>query len=251
MYVNLVLSQLGGIHTMDARKLRTERWARGNHLNTFPESQKLKTLWPLFDPAGSVRFALRKGIAQRALHLLGELFKVDGYLSDGNLTAARKSLAMLVGENVGETVDAQSGGRLMDEALATIGSADKNRLACIAKKWATSLDDPESWSVAGEAAVATLYKEAERNQLSIKVKQEGAIVVGNTHFVHVNLDIFLSEGYRDLERYVEVVAVDQQIEWEQTGFVVVYTVDNIEVNVSVDANRVLPSARLEQALSGC
>jgi len=96
-----------------------------------------------------------------------------------------------------------------------------------------------------------VYKEAARNSLDVKVKQKGTIVVGNTHFVNVNLDVFLSSGYQDLERYVEVTEVEQSIEWEQEGFIVIYTVDDIDVNVSISAERALPSGGLDEALRAC
>jgi len=56
---------------------------------------------------------------------------------------------------------------------------------------------------------------------------------------------------KDLERYVEVVEIPQDLQWTQNGFIVVYTVDDIDVNISVSSEKSLASAGAERALSDC
>lgn len=247
LYVNVPFTQFGGISTFDAQDLRADMWTPGKHLEVFENGDKLKALWPLFDPGGTARYALRNGIAQRALGLLARLVGLDGL----DVGAMRAELQQLAKENATDISPDENTPSLRARAQAFFVDATPEQLSCVASHWQKDLDDPEAWSQTSEAAVATVYKETARNALNVNVKQDGWVVVGNTHFIHVNLDIFLSGGYERLERYVEIEQVEQNITWEQSGFVVVYTIDDIDVNVSVSAVRSLQSASLDQALNRC
>ncbi|MEM6787949.1 MAG: hypothetical protein AAF715_10570 [Myxococcota bacterium] len=255
LYVNVAFTQGGGIRTFDAHDLRADLWTPGEHLTGLPNGDRLQTVWPLFDPAGTARFALRNGIARRALGLLRRLTGLGDTTEEE--APLRAELRQLVHENVAAPASETDEQGEADEpplaarAEAFLDNADAEALRCVVRTWQDDLDDPETWSQAGEAAVATLHRESARNALNLDVKQSGTIVVGNTHFVHVDLDVFLSGGYERLERYVEVETIEQNITWEQEGFVVVYTVDDISVNVSVSAHRTVQSASLERALTRC
>ncbi len=255
LYINVPYDLFtgNGLTTFDARELR-EKWSTGEHLANMPMADLLEVLWPLFDPAGTTRFALRSGLAARALDLVGRLVDVGGKLAGRSLVdlaAIRGSLQTILRDSVSDTLTTADGDLLVDTLGSRLAAADEAQLSCVTQAWKDYLADPERWTAASEAAVATMYREAARNSLSVNVEQNGFVVVGNTHFVNVNLDVFLSSGYKDLERYVEVVEVPQDIQWTQNGFVVVYTVDDIDVNVSVSSEKSLATAGVERALGQC
>ena len=253
LYINVPFTQLGHIRPFDARELRSDKWTTGEHLARFPNAEGLQLLWPLFDPVGTVRHAQRKGVVSRALGLARNLIDLDGTINgqDFDLDGARNKLRNLITDNVSPTAKTRDDKLLVDEAAADVENADATRLKCLTDAWGRVLSDPERWNAADEAGAARVYKESVANSLSVKVKQRGKIVIGNTHIIRVDLSVFLSSGYKDVERFTEVVQVPQNIEVDQEGFVVVYTVDQVDVNVSVEVDRALPSAGLDEALRSC
>ncbi len=259
LYVNAAFSQFGGISTLDGRELRADLWSPGEHLNQFAAGDALKLVWPLLDPAGTVRSALRHGVAERVGDLVGKLADTlngedrEGGEDTGGNAHLLKSALMIsaIKEHVLDAPGPEGEPSLKDKALGLMASATDKQIGCVAEEWKAYVEEPQSWTSASEAGVAALYKEAARNSLDVKVKQSGLIVVGNTHFVNVNLDIFLSSGYEQLERYVEVVEVEQNIEWEQTGLIVVYTVDDIDISVNVSVNKTLQSAGFVESAGAC
>ncbi len=261
LYVNAAFSQFGGIDTLDGRELRADLWSPGEHLNQFAAGDALKLVWPILDPAGTVRSALRHGVAERVGDLVGKLADtLNGEDSEGGEDTgaggnAHLLKAVLMASAIKDHVIDEPGPEgepsLKDKALSLMASATDKQIGCVAEEWKAYVEAPETWTSASEAGVAALYKEAARNSLNVNVKQDGFIVVGNTHFVNVNLDIFLSSGYEQLERYVEVVEVEQNIEWEQTGFIVVYTVDDIDISVNVSVNKTLQSAGFVESAGAC
>ncbi|MCP4444228.1 MAG: hypothetical protein GY811_02635 [Myxococcales bacterium] len=254
-------SQFDGISTLDGRELRADLWSPGEHLNQFAAADALKLVWPLLDPAGTVRSSLRHGVAERVGDLVGKLADTLNGESEGggedtgeggNANILKAALiASAIQDHVIDTEGPDGEASLKDKALSLMAGATDKQIGCVAEQWKAYVEEPQTWTSASEAGVAALYKGAARNSFSVNVKQDGFIVVGNTHFVNVNLDIFLSSGYEQLERYVEIVEVEQTIEWEQTGFIVVYTVDDIDISVNVSVNKTLQSARFVESAGAC
>jgi len=71
--------------------------------------------------------------------------------------------------------------------------------------------------------------------------------VGNSHDVQVNVSAFLP-GNREFVRYVTMERVEHDVNVRQFGLVAVYTIDDIDVNLSVAADRGIETAGLEYAL---
>lgn len=254
LYIGLPFSQFGHISTFDARELRNDKWTVGEHLSQLPKAEFLQVVWPLLDPAGTARNAMRSGIAKRSVGLATKLAALKSGIAGGSIgaSAARNQLAGLMNGEVSPTLMGADGEQpLVNFASAQIESASTEQLACIADRWGQFVSDPEKWTQTSEAGVAVLLEEASRNALNVNVKQEGTIVIGNTHWVNVDLDLFFSTGYQNLTRYVEIEQIQQNVQWEQKGFVVVYTIDDINVNVSLNVHNALQAAGMERALSQC
>ena len=187
------------------------------------------------------------------VQLVSKLLSIDWNINGehGDLETIRTAMIGLVRNNVLNLAANDDGANLADCAVDKLVRSSRERLECIAEVWLDYLSDPTRISAASEAATAVTYKESARNQLNVNVKQNGIIVIGNTHLININLDVFLSSGYEDLEEYVEVKEVEQNINWDQTGFFVIYTIDDISVNVNVSANRAVQTAGLKEALEVC
>lgn len=252
LYINPDFRITGGIDVMDAKEIRSDFWTPGELLNKMPGGDKIKMLWPLLDPAGTVRSAMRHGVAER----IGELVKKlkESLASDESETQSFIGAATLVSA-IKKHVSGQDGPNgeesLQSRALVFVASAAEKQLICLTKEWMDYVDRPSAWTTTAEAGVASLHKEATRNALDVKVRQVGALVIGNTHFINVNLDVFFGSGYKDFESYVEVRTLEQKIDWIQAGLVVVYTIDNIEVGVDINVNKTLQSKGLTEAALEC
>lgn len=254
LYLLPRFEQWDALATMDAKTLRADLWTPGMHLESWPHSDALRLAWRLLDPAGTLRNALRGGLAQKALDLFRELVDLKARINGEEIDfdSLRTSLSRLVQNEVNDGAEVDAADGLRARAHDALIRADAGQLGCILDAWSGYLADPERWTAAAEAATAVAWKESVRKAMDIHVQQDGWLNIGNTKIIHVDLDVFLSSGYRDLERYVEVLEVEDNIDWEQTGGGInIYLVDGVEVSVSVNADRALPTAGLAEALQHC
>lgn len=239
LYIGVDYS-FGSIKTKDAFEIR-ESWASGDHLASYYPD--LEHVWWLLDPIGTPRLVLRDAIADAASYVSGRLAEM---LEQPDETNARADLLDIVGANVIPDYEEGEGVSFSANAVAEIEGLDLTGLRELASLWRGFLDDPENWEGMADAVAAT-HQATATNSYDIDLDQWGLIVVGNFHNITVDISVFLPRN-REFVRYVTIEPVEQNVTVRQRGLVCVYTIDNVEVNLSVTADRGVETAGLERAL---
>lgn len=249
LLVGLTFSQFfDEIKLLNALELR-RLWSRGEHLSELPQGTKLRLLWPLLDPAGTARLAITRAVADGAQYLAEALTMLRD--SGGDEDFQRSELRSLVSDNVAPDTTDASGNPIAERALGVIDALSPIEIECIADAWSDEVLDSSRWDAVGEAAVSTTIEQQKANQVNATIHQEGFIVVGNAHFIDVDVSLYVSAAHRPFTNYVTVHEVEQNLNVTQKGFVVVYTIDSVEVNLNVSVDRTLETFSLEKALSRC
>lgn len=241
-------------------------WASGNHLSKLPA--KMKAMWPLLDPAGAPRTALRKVIRRDVLPFASSLRaltapQTSAALTDGDL---RSELMAAVDANTVEglkvfseqSADHQPGQGCTDGAACTdvrqvaknaLLGLDRRGLERFATRWATFAGNPENIEKISMAVVGA-HHVVNQNEWNINRVQIGLVNVANLHDIEVDVRVLIGDAAR-FSRYLLADRPTQQtqrIRSFQIGLVNTDTIDWVNVKLHIGADRGLQSAGLEEAL---
>ncbi len=226
------------IQVKDAFALRSA-WTAGEHLAA---NDPRRRVWPTIDPVGSLGIQLRDGIASAATYVGSRLHAVR----DLTEVRLRADLRDLISAHVDSELEAASGARFRDEALARIETLSARQLRELATLWRDFVNDPDHHEGMKEAVLATHQATANKSY-DVDVLQIGIVNVGNFHDIQVAVSLQLSRG-REFVPYVSIEVIRNSIRVRQIGLVNVYTIDNVQVNLNVAADRGIETAGLRYAL---
>ncbi len=247
LYLGIDRSIFDNLKIQDAVEIR-DNWSSGLHLKK--QLAMLSLLWKVIDPAGSPRIMLRESISGAAQHLSDRLSE----LKPSSTEAIKVDLKQLIKDH---TLDNYRVDGIYDEsteeqpdfkaeALAKIEAMDREHLHELISAWSDYIDNPDRWEGLNQTA-ASMHEASARNQINLDIQQVGFFAFANFHDINVDAS-FLFPASRDYTRYVRIEVLDWDVKVRQYALISIWTSDNVNVNVSVQVDRVLETKGLERAL---
>ncbi|MFN3201982.1 MAG: hypothetical protein ACE366_26490 [Bradymonadia bacterium] len=234
----------GWISPHNALDIRDD-WSTGEHLAG--QFGLLAKLWPVVDPAGTPRIALRHAIRSSAEYLAERLDNVGGATAG----IARATLEGLIKNHVADGYRAEGadeeGPDFKTSALEQLETLGDEEVYALAEAWSGYIDDPDRWQGMDSAAAAT-HEAVARNAINLDIVQVGLFTFANFHDINVNADFFFPVS-REYTRYIQLEEVDWDVKVRQYSLIGIWTSDNVNVNVAVKVERALETAGLEWAFS--
>lgn len=227
-------------------------WDRGSALGlVLPVGKKAKA-WRLLNPVGTPRVLLRNAIASSGKELGG---RIDQIVSGkGSLRQLKGKLTALVDEFARQGQPGANGkGSLVLQARTQILKASRRpQLERFAASWKGFVGNADNWSAMTDAAMG----QQRPNDFSVKQFQLLGVQFQNHKRVDVNVQINSSARQGHLSAFMPKAPLQEQkrpgrvLRQFQLVGVQVLPVDDISVQLRVDAGRGLNTAGLQHALHG-
>lgn len=244
LYVGVDRHLLGWLSPRNALDMRDD-WGSGEHLKA--RFGLLARLWPVLDPAGTPRIALRHAIRSAAEHLADKLNVID----EEQPGVARAILGQLIRDHVADEYRAEGVGEdepdFKTTALEALEKLEDDEVYALAELWSDYIDDQDRWQ-GMDAAAASTHEAVARNEINLDIEQVGLFAFANFHDINVNADFFFPIQ-REYMRYIQLEKVDWDVKVRQYSLIAIWTSDNVNVNVAVKVDRALETAGLERALT--
>ncbi len=213
------------LHPLSAKEIKEkwnngEMWAEDSLAKEIVDKARnpIRGYWPLLNPIGDVRVALREALKQEGLKLVE---KIRGWLRQDDLQLQQGLLAVAEGLKNREA------------ASKILKNKSNAALFDIGQKWVDKLNDPKVLEDMANAAIMACVKKqmVKQRETQTNRTQVGLVNVENFH----NIDVDFAVGdTKDFQEYV-VVPENIEINVTQYGIVNVSTTDRVSVSAALSA----------------